>query len=115
MSHDDDRLYPLKLLGDAFGLTERELETAYRNGKLELYLVAGKLKGSRLQVREMLKRCPVRKNHRASSSNPAIAVGKPCGSSKTERSAKVQAAFMEIVAELKKPSPATSPTSSRRR
>ena len=102
MPHDDDRLYPLKVLGEPFGLTERELETAYRNGKLELYLVAGKLKGSRRQVREMLKRCRVRKGPPGSCSSPPTVAAEPSGSSRMERSAKAQAAFNKIAGELKK-------------
>jgi hypothetical protein len=86
MSEDADRVYPLKELGEFFGLTERELETAYRSGSLELHLIARKLRGSKRQVREMLKRCRVQKNLPDSFSSQSTGAAKPCGSSKTERS-----------------------------
>jgi hypothetical protein len=102
---DPDFQYPLEELGAFFGLSPQELKTEYAKGNLELHLVAGKLKGTKRQAREMLERCRVRKSHPASNSSPEIAVVKACGSSKTERSAKVRAAFNQTVEELKKPLP----------
>jgi hypothetical protein len=113
-TNDDSRQYPLAELARRAGYTEAELRTEYSKGNLELTMVARKLKGSKRQVREMEERCRVRKNLPASSSTPEIAVVKACGSSKTERSAKVRAAFNQTIEELKKPLPAISRASSRR-
>ena len=61
MIDDDDEPHTLTELALKTSFKRRTLYTQYENGKLELYMIAGALYGTKRQVKEMIEKCRVQK------------------------------------------------------
>jgi hypothetical protein len=58
MNDDDDQPHTLTELALKTSFKRRTLHTQYQKGKLELYLIAGALYGTKRQVKEMVEKMP---------------------------------------------------------
>src|SRR5437764_515325 len=95
-------------------LTVRSLRTEIRKGHLQVAEVAGKFLVTEAAIAQMLECCrrwDAREKHLASTSSTEKHHGITSGSSETERLKSAQAAASVTIAELRKPSLATSPPS----
>jgi hypothetical protein len=91
------------------------LRTEIRKGRLEAVRIAGKLAVTERAIKDMIVRCREKRKDRGYTSESGSIGRASIGSSETVDTKKAQDALLTTLRELSRPSPATSPRSTRRR